>query len=159
MEKYGLALPADNDQSVLGGMENKKVSVFTRKAPYNYGWDWGPRLVTSGIWRPVVLEAWNEVRIEDTYIHPLKVDSKLAQLNAEITLTAAHPQTADIEIRHGNRIVSQQSVPLKSGKTGSVYRLKSNTLNCGGVTDSANLIYIPSIYVSKREHRLLTTSK
>ncbi|WP_302304942.1 beta-mannosidase [Culturomica massiliensis] len=116
MEKYGLALPADNDQSVLGGMENKKVSVFTRKAPYNYGWDWGPRLVTSGIWRPVVLEAWNEVRIEDTYIHPLKVDSKLAQLNAEITLTAAHPQTADIEIRHGNRIVSQQSVPLKSGK-------------------------------------------
>lgn len=29
--------------------------VFTRKAQYQYGWDWGPRLVTCGIWKPVKL--------------------------------------------------------------------------------------------------------
>ena len=33
--------------------------MLTRKAPYHYGWDWGPRFVTSGIWRPVALEAWD----------------------------------------------------------------------------------------------------
>lgn len=50
---------AGNDQSENGGVFNKKVSVFARKAGYHYGWDWGPRLVTSGIWRPVYVEAWD----------------------------------------------------------------------------------------------------
>ena len=42
-------LPAINDQSENGEIGDKKVSVFTRKAGYHYGWDWGPRIVTSGI--------------------------------------------------------------------------------------------------------------
>jgi beta-mannosidase len=29
--------------------------AFVRKAQYMYGWDWGPRLVSAGIWRPVTL--------------------------------------------------------------------------------------------------------
>lgn len=40
LERLGYTLPAANDQSVLGGLEDKKVSVFARKAPYHYGWDW-----------------------------------------------------------------------------------------------------------------------
>jgi len=31
--------------------------VFTRKAQFQYGWDFGPQLNTSGIWRPVKLVA------------------------------------------------------------------------------------------------------
>ncbi|PJJ55537.1 glycoside hydrolase family 2 protein [Compostimonas suwonensis] len=27
-----------------------------RKAAFNFGWDWGPHLVTAGIWRPIRLE-------------------------------------------------------------------------------------------------------
>ncbi|MGE5318071.1 MAG: glycosyl hydrolase 2 galactose-binding domain-containing protein, partial [Chloroflexota bacterium] len=42
MQEYGLPLPADNDQSEKGGMGPNKVSIYTRKAPYQYGWDWGP---------------------------------------------------------------------------------------------------------------------
>lgn len=40
--ELGYALPAANDQSELGGLEEQKVSIFARKAPYHYGWDWGP---------------------------------------------------------------------------------------------------------------------
>jgi beta-mannosidase len=29
--------------------------AFVRKAQYMFGWDWGPRLVSAGIWRPVAL--------------------------------------------------------------------------------------------------------
>ncbi len=31
--------------------------AFVRKAAYSFGWDWTPRVVTAGIWKPVILEA------------------------------------------------------------------------------------------------------
>ena len=37
--------------------------VFTRKAQYQYGWDWGPRFVTCGIYKPIKLNCWNDVNI------------------------------------------------------------------------------------------------
>jgi len=42
--------------------------TYVRKAAYEYGWDWGPKFVTSGIWRMVRLEAWDKVRIADFVI-------------------------------------------------------------------------------------------
>ncbi len=36
---------------------------FVRKAQYQFGWDWGPRLVTAGIWKDVQLEFWNNAKI------------------------------------------------------------------------------------------------
>ncbi|WP_226483327.1 glycoside hydrolase family 2 protein [Natrinema amylolyticum] len=39
---------------------------FIRKAQCHYGWDWGPCLPTSGIWRDIDLLAYSEPRIEYT---------------------------------------------------------------------------------------------
>lgn len=39
--------------------------VFVRKAQYQFGWDWGPRFVTCGIWKPVRLTGWSGMRISD----------------------------------------------------------------------------------------------
>ena len=36
----------------FGNEENIATAPYTRKAPYNYGWDWGPRFITAGIWKP-----------------------------------------------------------------------------------------------------------
>jgi beta-mannosidase len=43
-------------------------SPHVRKAPYHFGWDWGPRLVTSGIWRPLAIEAWEGARLGELEI-------------------------------------------------------------------------------------------
>lgn len=40
--------------------------VFTRTAPYQQGWDWGPRLNTCGIWQPCWIEGWTDERPEGT---------------------------------------------------------------------------------------------
>ena len=34
-----------------------------RKMACNFGWDWGPDLVTAGIWRPVTIQTWHTARI------------------------------------------------------------------------------------------------
>lgn len=41
--------------------------AFVRKAPYMFGWDWGPRLVSAGIWKPVELDEF-EARIVDVHV-------------------------------------------------------------------------------------------
>ena len=39
--------------------------VFIRKAQYQFGWDFGPRFVTCGIWKPVRIVGWSGMRISD----------------------------------------------------------------------------------------------
>ncbi len=36
---------------------------YIRKAQYSYGWDWGARIVTSGIWRNVYIESYPDARL------------------------------------------------------------------------------------------------
>ncbi|MEU1123145.1 glycoside hydrolase family 2 protein [Streptomyces sp. NPDC005899] len=36
---------------------------YIRKMACSFGWDWGPTLVTAGIWRPVRLEHWSTARL------------------------------------------------------------------------------------------------
>lgn len=41
------------EQSLAEDVPNFDERAFVRKAQYMFGWDWGPRLVSCGIWRPV----------------------------------------------------------------------------------------------------------
>lgn len=43
-------------------------SVRLRKQPCQFGWDWGPRFVTAGIWRDLRLEAWTDNQLRDVRI-------------------------------------------------------------------------------------------
>ncbi|MET4783178.1 glycoside hydrolase family 2 protein [Glaciihabitans sp. UYNi722] len=38
--------------------------AMIRKSACNFGWDWGPDIVTAGIWRPIALESWSGTRID-----------------------------------------------------------------------------------------------
>ena len=40
--------------------------VYARKAQYHFGWDWGPKFVTCGIWKNILLQGWNGVKIKAT---------------------------------------------------------------------------------------------
>jgi len=39
-----------------------------RKMQCNYGWDWGPMLVTCGIWRDIEIQAYDELKIEQVHL-------------------------------------------------------------------------------------------
>ncbi|NJO68229.1 MAG: hypothetical protein HC830_02215 [Bacteroidetes bacterium] len=102
LEKLGYDLPATNDQSENGGLGNKRVSIFTRKAGYHYGWDWGPRFVTSGIWRPVYLQAWNNARISNIQIVQQSVTPEKAELKAIFEVQSSASGTAQLEVSCSN---------------------------------------------------------
>lgn len=87
LEKHGYGLPAVNDQSEIGELGEKQVSIFTRKAGYHYGWDWGPRLVTSGIWRDVTVQLWDNNKIDNVLVHQNTNHEK-----ANLTITTALDQ-------------------------------------------------------------------
>jgi beta-mannosidase len=46
---------------------------YSRKAHYHYGWDWGPRLVTAGIWKDVKLESYDTAKINGVNIRTLTI--------------------------------------------------------------------------------------
>jgi len=110
MANLGYELPAVNDQG-------EKTSPYTRKAPYQYGWDWGPRFVTSGIWKPVRLVAWDNARIEDLHVRQNKLSNVNADLTAAIEVTAAAEADATIEVENvaDKKVVASKMVKLSPG--------------------------------------------
>ena len=87
-EQHPHLYQAANDQSENGGVLDRKLSVFARKAGYHYGWDWGPRLVTIGIWRNVYLQGWSKVRITDTNLRQEKVSKQKATITDVVEIEA-----------------------------------------------------------------------
>jgi len=110
MAKMSYQLPAGNDQG-------EKTSPHTRKAPYQFGWDWGPRFVTSGIWRPVYLEAWDDARVEDLHILPKQVTAAAANVTAEVEVVADKNASATLIIDNltDKGIAAKREVSLTSG--------------------------------------------
>jgi beta-mannosidase len=84
----------------FGNEENIATAPYTRKAPYNYGWDWGPRFMTEGIWQPVRLETWDALRIDNLHIQQLKITNDTASVTADLDIEAGKPTTATLALAH-----------------------------------------------------------
>jgi beta-mannosidase len=94
LTKLDYIVPAVNEQAPVG----KRTNVFTRKAPFHYGWDWGPRLVTSGIWRPVILKAWDNAVVELVYVSTKSIKNELALLNGHIDVNVSSKGTYSLSL-------------------------------------------------------------
>ena len=71
------------------GCENveTKVSPYTRKAAYHFGWDWCPRIVTCGIWKDVYLESSWGATISDINVVTKEVKNDTAWIRYDIELS------------------------------------------------------------------------
>lgn len=61
---------------------------FVRKAQYQFGWDWGPRLVTAGIWKDVKLEFWNRAKVNNIQVQQHTVTDTLAKISFNMEIFA-----------------------------------------------------------------------
>ncbi|KAJ5827309.1 Glycoside hydrolase family 2 immunoglobulin-like beta-sandwich [Penicillium robsamsonii] len=76
------AVPSTVQQDLIA---NKRLGV--RKAQYHWGWDWGPIIMTAGIWR--------EVRLE---FYRLALDHKMATITADILIPADQTAQSSFEV-------------------------------------------------------------
>ena len=111
----GFNYPADNDH------HEKRLSVFTRKAPYSYGWDWGIRMVTSGIWRPVTLRFYDVATIADYHVKQLSLTDQVAKLSNELEINSISEKEKSAEVlisyslQGGKEVTVKENVTLKPG--------------------------------------------
>jgi len=84
---------------------------FVRKAQYQFGWDWGPRLVTAGIWKDVKLNSWNNAKFENIKIEQKSVTKQQAELNIYTEIFAEREGKYSVSVNNQSK-----SFKLKKGK-------------------------------------------
>jgi beta-mannosidase len=79
-----------------------------RKQQCSFGWDWGPRLATSGIWQPIRLEAWNVDRLETVHVAQHHADGKVRiELRPKTASTRANQYRVTLKLN--NEVVVETS--------------------------------------------------
>jgi beta-mannosidase len=66
-------------------------SQVIRKEPCQFGWDWGPRFVTAGIWRDLRVEGWTGNRLENVRVAQEHRSDGSVQLKLTPELAHADP--------------------------------------------------------------------
>jgi len=79
----GFCYPAENDKTAA------RASVHVRKAPYHFGWDWGPKYITAGVWRPVWLDVVRRGRIVDLHYRIEALDDAQAVVTFDVVREGA----------------------------------------------------------------------
>lgn len=90
---YALNMTSVNDTGT------PRIANFARKAQFLFGWDWGLRLVTQGIWRPVYLENWNDARLEDIQFHQKAIADNFAELSLNVQLQRETEGNYELRVR------------------------------------------------------------
>ncbi len=106
-------LPNHNEKTV----NERKVSSQTRKSPHHFGWDTHPRLVTCGVWRPIVLTGWSDAKMENNFFEPVKIETKQAEYNIKTSINAdvSKKYKLSVYLNNSGKPVSQKDVFLKKG--------------------------------------------
>jgi len=74
---------------------------YLRKAAYEYGWDWGPRFVTSGLWRPVKLDLWDDAKFANVHVRQRDISAEVAHVVVETEIQSAAKGNATVTVEYG----------------------------------------------------------
>jgi beta-mannosidase len=90
--------------------------LHVRKAQYNYGWDWGPVLMTTGPWKPIRLEGY-KTRITDVDARVDILESLDVNVNVTIQLSEQLSAPGKVTIYKPNgQIQDSKSATMFGGK-------------------------------------------
>ncbi|MCL1887657.1 MAG: glycoside hydrolase family 2 protein [Kiritimatiellaeota bacterium] len=86
--------------------------AWLRKAACHFGWDWGPVVVTAGIWRPISIVACDAARIADvTVLQAHGKDGVTLDVGAEMDLLEVGGAEIVARVKHGGKTVDEARAP------------------------------------------------
>ena len=88
------------DTSALSKQLDPGDRSYIRKAAYEGGWDWGPNMVTCGIWRPVYLQCWEDERIVDLGIQQTDITTRAAHINVDVRVLSTVKADATLKVEY-----------------------------------------------------------
>ena len=91
-------LPGEYDSAFGDEPKGKQTSPYIRKPKYQYGWDWAPRIVTIGMWKPARMEAWDDARIDGLRIEQEALGAAEARLLARVRIVADRASEAAVRV-------------------------------------------------------------
>ncbi|KAK2010778.1 family 2 glycosyl hydrolase [Colletotrichum eremochloae] len=77
--------------------QTEQGRIPVRKAQYHWGWDWGPILVTAGLWKPVFLERY-VARLDDVWVKG-EVSTDLKSVSGQIIVRSEGPGIGKVSVR------------------------------------------------------------
>ena len=112
------------------GPHEPRGRAWVRKEPCNFGWDWGPVLITCGIWRNISLLAFDHARIHDVLIS--QDHSATGKVNLEVEVQAevvrAKPLEAVVDVSQDGQTLETQTVKLSNGSGRGRFTIKNPKL-------------------------------
>jgi beta-mannosidase len=114
--KKGLQLVAQHKEHRYIVHQTEISRGPVRKAQYHWGWDWGPILMTCGVWKPVSLDTWTS-RVANLGIHyELSDDLASAKATASVEWEGAVDQVVFTVMKRGSSVLKwHTSVNAESG--------------------------------------------
>ena len=108
---------------------NNSHRAYVRKAQYSFGWDWGPRLTTSGIWRDIRLEAHAHAILQSPYVKVISVtkNEAVVEMSIDASLFTGAPMQLRTDIWDESVIVTDQR-RAKTGRMTFRVRIKKPNL-------------------------------
>ncbi|MEV6598799.1 glycoside hydrolase family 2 protein [Actinoplanes sp. NPDC051346] len=98
-------------RELLGPRPNAYPEPFNliRKMACGFGWDWGPTLVTAGIWRPVRLEGWSTARL--AAVRPLATYEDGGRLDVAVDVRRTRDRDLRARVLLDGREIAELDLP------------------------------------------------
>jgi beta-mannosidase len=92
-------------------------SAWIRKEQCNFGWDWGPMLVTCGIWRPIALVGYSTARLADVHVQQTHARGGVT-LTVDVTAerTGRADLSAEVAVSFRGRTLARRTAQLRGSK-------------------------------------------
>lgn len=128
-----------NFSPIIVPADNPSRTPFSRKPRYHYGWDWGPRLVTCGIHKPINLVGYDIAKLKNFNLETLEIIKQNDSSNSAIIRAEAYVEREKTaqkvnfqlifwESKEKKHILEMGSLELEENQTLIHYK-KNFTLN------------------------------
>lgn len=102
---------------------------WLRKEQSNFGWDWGPLLATSGIWRSVDIHGFDTAEIEDVSARQDHARGRVElEIAATLRIARRSALSALVNVSRNGEVVASAKAPVARGKASAKLSIRKPAL-------------------------------